>query len=429
MSETPWQAASMEALQSQRETARPHRIFYGWWVVLVSALGLFWGVPLTVFSFGVFLKPLMQEFHAGRAAISLGFTVKLFVVALCTPLTGWLLDRFGARKVILPFTALYGAVLLFNKAFSGGLWHFYFFYAVLGLLVHGFGPVPYGYVVTHWFDRRRGLALGLMMLGIGSGAIIMPSLAQQLIVRFGWRAAYSILGGAVWLIALPTVAAFLKEKPKDLGLLPDGIRPTHPAAQAAAPLHGLTAYEAWGTGTFWLLTCAFFLVSASVQGCVVHLVAMLSDRGINPQTAALGSSLIGAAVLFARVGVGYLLDRVFAARLAAVCFAIAALGIGLLWLGSTSLAFAGAFFVGLGLGAEVDLIPYLTARYFGLRALGKIYASAFAAFALAGALGPLVMGAGFDLTGSYSAVLIAFFVATLLAAMLISRLGPYRAAA
>jgi nitrate/nitrite transporter NarK len=121
-----------------------------------------------------------------------------------------------------------------------------------------------------------------------------------------------------------------------------------------------------------------------------------------------------------------LLDQLFAPLLAAACFATAAVGIGLLWLGSTPLAFTGAFFIGLGLGAEVDLIPYLTARYFGLRAFGKIYSLVFAAFALAGALGPLILGAAFDKTGSYNAILIAFFAATLAAAVLIARLGPYR---
>jgi MFS family permease len=153
---------------------------------------------------------------------------------------------------------------------------------------------------------------------------------------------------------------------------------------------------------------------------------MLGDRGVNVQTAALGSSLIGVAVLIARVGIGYLLDRVFAPRLAALCFASTACGISLLWLGGRTMAFVGAFLVGFGLGAEVDLIPYLTGRYFGLRAFGKIYSSAFAVFALAGALGPLIMGAGFDKTGSYRGPLIAFAAATLLAAVLLTRLGAYR---
>src|SRR5208283_90339 len=188
----------------------------------------------------------------------------------------------------------------------------------------------------------------------------------------------------------------------------------------------LAAHDAWHSGTFWLMVCAFFLVSISVQGCLVHTTAMLIDRGIAAQTAALGSSLVGAAVLLGRVGTGYLLDHLFAPRVAAVFFGGAALGIGLLWLGTTPVAFAGAFLVGLGLGAEVDLIAYLISRYFGLRAFGKVYSSAFAAFALAGALGPLIMGASFDQTGSYRGALATFLVATLVAAVLMTRLGPYR---
>jgi MFS family permease len=426
MGDASRQTSSVRGLSSPERKYRVHRIFYGWWIVLTSAVGIFWGVPITVYSFSVFLRPVMQEFHAGRAAVSLGFTVQLFVAALCTPLLGWLLDRYGARRVILPSTAVFGAVLICNRVFSSSLWQFYFFYAALGFFVHGLGPVPYGYIVSQWFDRRRGLALGLMMLGIGGGAIIMPSLTQQLITRFGWHAAYTILGSAVWLVAVPIVAAFLKERPGDLGLLPDGACARDSSEETKAAHPGLLAKEAWRTATFWLLVCAFVLVSASVQGCVVHLAAMLSDRGVKVQTAALGSSLIGSAVLIGRVGIGYLLDRIFAPRLAALCFTSTAFGIGLLWLGSTKMAFAGAFLVGFGLGAEVDLIPYLTGRYFGLRAFGKIYSSAFAAFAVAGAFGPLIMGAGFDKTGSYRVPLIAFVAATLLAAVLLTRLPAYR---
>lgn len=174
------------------------------------------------------------------------------------------------------------------------------------------------------------------------------------------------------------------------------------------------------------MACAFTLVSASVQACVVHLAPMLNDRNLGTRAAALGSSLIGAAVMIGRLGTGYLLDRTFAARLASILFAVSGLGIALLLLGSRGAAFAGAFLVGLGLGAEVDLIPYLAGRYFGLRDFGKVYSSLFAAFALAGAFGPLMMGASFDRTGSYRDALIAFLAAAMCAAALISRLGPYR---
>jgi MFS family permease len=427
MADTCSQSSSACPLEAREVTLRHRRVFFfGWWVVLAAAVGLFWGVPVTVFSFTAFLKPLMQEFHAGRAAVSLAFTLQLIVGALSNPLAGWLIGRYGARKVVLPATAIFGALLLSVIAFSSGLWRMYVFYTALGFVIPGLGPLPYGCVVSHWFDRRRGLALGLMMVGIGSGAMIMPLLTQQLVARLGWRAAYETLGGAVLLISIPVVAAFLKEKPQDLGLLSDGAAPNESTAEQEPAAQGLTAREAWHTGTFWVMVCAFFLVSASVQGCLVHTIAMLSDRGISAQKAALGSSLAGASVLIGRVFTGYLLDRLFAPRVAAAFFGSAALGIGLLWLGTTPIAFAGAFLVGLGLGAEVDIIAYLTSRYFGLRAFGQIYSWAFAAFALAGALGPLLMGASFDRTGSYHGALATFLAATVAAAVFMTRLGPYR---
>jgi MFS family permease len=152
---------------------------------------------------------------------------------------------------------------------------------------------------------------------------------------------------------------------------------------------------------------------------------MLNDQGVDLPTAALGSSIVGAAILLGRAGTGYLLDRFFAPRIAAAFFGGAALGIAALWRGGP-LAFAGGFLVGLGLGAEVDLIAYLTSRYFGLRAFAKVYSLILAAFGLAAALGPLLMGARFDRTGSYRDPLITLLVAAVIAAILMTRLGPYR---
>src|SRR5579863_407992 len=239
------------------------RIFYGWWVVLASAFGLFWGIPISVYSFSVFFRPLMQEFHVGRAAVSLAFTLKLVAGGLCATPAGWLIDRYGARRVILIGTAIFGSILLANRLFSGGIAQFYFFYVLLGLSIPGVSPIPYGSLVSHWFDRRRGLALGLTMLGIGVGAVIMPSVAQILIARFGWKTAYSILGAAVLLICWPVVASVLKERPEDLGLLSDGALVKTGAIDRVP--QGLTAHEAWRSRDFWIMALAFTLVSASVQ--------------------------------------------------------------------------------------------------------------------------------------------------------------------
>jgi MFS family permease len=402
------------------------RVFYGWWVVLAAAVGLFWGIPVSVYSFGVFLKPLIHDFHSSRAAVSLGFTLQALVHAGCAPLAGWLIGRFGTRRVVVPAAAMFGLILLSMRAFSGGIAQFYLFYVALGLVGTGVGPIPYGNVISRWFDRRRGLALGLGMLGIGAGAMIVPLLAQHFIAEFGWRTAYAIFGCAVLLVSVPAAATWLKDRPQDLGLLPDG--DTRNDGMAAADAEsGLRARDALRSRTFWILVCAFFLVGASVQGCLVHAVAMFSDSGLSMHTAALGGSLLGCAVLIGRLGTGYLLDRFFAPRIAAIFFACVAAGIGLfLKGGETPWAFAGAFLVGLGLGAEVDIIPYSIGRYFGLRAFAQICGVAFACFILAGAVGPLLMGAGFDLTGSYRGVLMVFVAATALAALLMTTLGPYR---
>jgi MFS family permease len=408
-------------------SGKGHRVFYGWWVVLTAVAALFWGIPVTVYSFSVFFKPLVQEFHAGRSAVSLAYTLRAIADAISLPFAGWLIGRFGARRLILPTAVMFGLVLISIRFWSESIGQFYVFYVLLGLTGIGLGPVAYGDVVSRWFDKRRGLALGLAMLGIGCGAVIIPRVAQHLITSFGWRNAYAIFGLAVLLLPVPVVAVFLKEQPQDLGILPDGAaRRDQTIPKDLSPL-GLSASEARRTRSFWFMTCAFFLAGASLQGCVVHLAVMLSDRGMNLRAAALGSSLLGLAVMMGRVGTGYVLDRFFAPRVASLVFGCAAVGIGLFLTGGTEpIVYLGAFLVGLGLGAEIDIIPYLIGRYFGLHAFAQIYSLALSVFVLAGAAGPLLMGAGFDLTGSYQVPLAALFILTLAAALLMTQLGPYQ---
>ena len=416
--------------RDQVTNQRP-RVFFGWWVVATAALGLCLGAaPIIVYAFGVFFKPLSEEYHAGRGAISLAFTLQNLAAALSAPLTGRLVDRFGARRVILPGTAIFGIILLSSKLIGGELWHFYLFLAVLGIIHGCTSPVSYGVVVSHWFNRRRGLGLGLMMLGIGVGAIAMPSAAQRLITMFGWRAAYAIFGGTALVVVLPIAALFLRNDPKDMGLLPDGVIQADQNAQLPAGepnLEGLTWQEIWHNSTFWLLVSSFFLASASATACVLHMPALLTDRGVSPQEAAAASSLVGFALLLARVGTGYLLDRFFAPRLAVFFFCAAAAGMGVLMFGAAGkTALVPAFLIGMGMGAEGDIIAYSLSRYFGLRAFGTAYGYAFGVFVLAGALGTLLMGVGFDVTHAYTVPLAGFFLAMLLAAGLMTGLGPYR---
>jgi MFS family permease len=404
------------------------RVFYGWWVVATASLGMSLSTgTIVVLSFGVFFKPLSQHFHAGRAAVSLAFMLHNLVGAACVPLIGRLIDRFGARKVILAGTATFGLVLLSSEFLGTRIGHLYLFYVILGLMSGSTSPVPYGVVVSRWFDRHRGLALGMMATGLGLGAIAMPLVAQRLIATFGWRAAYATFGCTVLLLPLPTVAAFLGEDPGQKGMWPDGVAPAQTAGQNKRRYEGLSWGDIWRHPGFCLLICAFSLAGASLFACILHLPALLTDRGASAQDSAIASSVVGLALLIGRVGVGYLLDRIFAPRLAMLLFGSAAVGIALLWAGSVGkIALLAAFLVGAGMGAEVDIIAYSMSRYFGMRALGTAFGFGFGSYTLAGALGVWLMGAGFDLTHSYNVPLGGFFVAMLMAAGLMIRLGPYR---
>ena len=242
-----------------------------------AALGLCLGAaPIIVLAFGVFFKPLTQEYHAGRGAISFAFTLQNLAAALFAPLTGRLIDRFGARKVILPGTAIFGLMLLSSKLLGSKLLYFYIFLAALGIIQGCTSPVSYSVVVSHWFNRRRGLGLGLMMLGIGVGAIVVPFAAQRLIAMFGWRAAYATCGGAVLVIVLPIAAAFLRNDPRDKGLLPDGIVDANEKAQPVTGEHtcveGLTWQQTWYSSGCWSLRSflraeAYTHASCTCQRC------------------------------------------------------------------------------------------------------------------------------------------------------------------
>jgi MFS family permease len=337
----------------QSGTSEQPKFFYGWWIVVVAGIGLCLSYgPIIVYSFGVFIKPLTQELHSSRASISLAFTLANLVQSISSPLAGRLADRLGARRVILVATIIFALLLVFSQLLPAKLWSFYAFFGLLGFVGSGPAPIPYVKVISRWFDRHRGLALGLTMFGIGAGVILMPALAQKLIAMFGWRSTYVVIGLLVLVVSVPVVAFFLKESPEEMGLLPDGAVAARNATQRQGSEEGLTWWDARRSATFWLMVGAVFLVGASLHGCVLHLAPMLSDQGVSPQRIGLAISILGSALLIGRVGSGYLLDRFFAPYVAMCIFGAVACGIALLRMGVASgLLFLAVFLIGLGMGA------------------------------------------------------------------------------
>jgi len=406
--------------------------FFGWWVVLASIVGLCGGVAsLVLWTFGVFLKPLTAEFGWSRTQVSAAVLFSTVATVIVAPILGRLVDRIGARRIALPSFVLLGLTFASFSLLQGSIAVYYALFAIIAVLGAGTSSIVYSRVITSWFDRRRGIALGLALAGVGLGAFVMPLLGQALIDALGWRKAYVALAALVVAIALPLNWLLLRDDPQALGQYPDGIVPdgavTRPdPAAVLAQQPGLGSAEALRSPVFWSMAIAFGLAGFAVTGPMLHLVAMLSDRGMSPAMAAAASSTVGLALLGGRVLAGHLMDRFFAPYVA-VGFVLGSV-IGLLALAagaSGPLAFAAAVLIGLTAGAEIDVIAFLSSRYFGLRCFGEIYGWQYAAYSAAAGTAPIATAIGFDATGSYEGVLYAFAGLLLLAAVLLARLPRY----
>lgn len=388
----------------------------GWQVALASGLGLFVGFgSLLVFTFGVFLKPLTEEFSWSRQSYSLAFGIAAMTVAFSSPGLGYLLDRFGPKRIILPCLTIYGCAFASLFLLTHHIIQFYFTFVVLGLVGNGTAQLAYSQAVSTWFDRRRGTALALLMAGSAIGAMVLPPAAQSLILHLGWRLAFLALGSIILFLGLPVVARFVREKP--------GFRESrrHEA-------HGVPLSQALRSRPFWILVAALFMASISQNGALTHLSALLTDRGVSAAEAAMALSVMGAASLLGRLVTGWLLDRFFAPGVAFSLLMLSAFGVFLLSRAhSMAIGSLASALIGLGMGGEADITPYLLSRYFGFRSFSTLYGFTWTSYAIAGAIGPVLMGRAFDASASYQAFLVQLSAVTLASACLMLLLPRYGA--
>jgi MFS family permease len=394
-----------------------------WLVVVASVLGLQVGSgPILIFSSGVFLKPVSAELGITRGDLSIALLLAALCTAVTSPFFGWLLDRFGTRRVMMPGIVLYAlAVAAFGLMQAQPAFVIPLIYAVVGVIGSVQTPIPYAAVVAQWFDRQRGLALGIATAGVGLGVALLPPFLAMLIGAFGWRTAYLGLGIAVLVLAWLPVALFVREPP---GLAQAAAR--RPERGATDALPGTTAREAFRQWRFWALTIAFFLAVMAINGTLTHVIPLLTDRGIAPQDAAFIFSFAGYAIILGRILAGWCLDRFWGPHVAMVFFVVPIIGIALLAGGGTGIVpLVGAVLCGAGIGAEIDLMAFLVSRYFGLKAYGKIYGLMFAVFGIGTGIGPALSGFSFDRYHSYAPIFIVYMVALVITCALFIRLGPY----
>ena len=371
------------------------KFFYGWWVVLASGIGVGCGVavfiPATV---GVLAGPLQHTFGWSPQTIFTAPTVATTTTIAIAPFLGALVDRIGARRIIL-FSYIAEALIIgsFHYLTPSPIW-FLFRYALLAIFATGTTAVAFAAVISKWFDRHRGLALGVALAGIGIGGVVWSLLTQTLSERYGWRNAMPIEAAVILLVALPLLLIVIKESPQQMGLTVDGDpleSKTKTQIRAERPQGGMTLAEAIRTRPYWLILLVALLTGFGVQSIMLHLVSILKASGESPRLAAQTQATLWIALVLGRTSTGWLMDRFFAPRVAAAFLVPPIIGIFMLANGAINgTAVVAAMLVGLAAGAEVDVIAFLCSRYFGLRNYSRIYATFFSFFALGSGFGPML---------------------------------------
>lgn len=386
----------------------------GWPALVAAFLGIAFGVTsLFFYTSGVFMKPIALEFGWTRAELSTGSLFSVLSLAAIAPFCGAVVDRIGVRAFTV--VSLLGLALAFflMSRLPDDLTAYFALTVAISVVAAGTTPVPFTRLINQWFDKARGLALGIALCGTGIAAAVAPRVLAGIVEARGWRFGYVAMAIAVACVA-PIVAWLLGRKSN-----------IQRAQDLPSEKHGMTFRAAVRTMRFWVLAIALLASAAGSSAIIVHMIPMLTDAGLTPQRAAATAALIGIAVIISRVAAGAAIDRIFAPYVAVALFTTGAFGCFVLAGGGPAWAPLAAVLVGFAIGAEADLIGYVVYRYFGMRAYGVIYGSQYTAFLIGIAFGPLFAGAVFDRYRAYTLALVGAGVALTIAATLMSRLGPF----
>jgi len=411
------------------------RFYYGWWIVVVSFIGDFMSAGVGAFAFSLFLKPMSEELGWARSMTAGAFTLRTIAGAVSAPIMGPLLDRYGARPLMV-FGALLGGFGILALSRTTELWHFYLFYGVLGAIgLIEFGGFITSTAISKWFIRKRGRALAIATMGITLGGVVLTPVAQYLISNFGWRTAWLVLGITIWAVVVAPAAIFMRRRPEDMGLLPDGDKaPANDPSNTVSHARPADQEQVWTlkaalkTPTLWLALIAFNLNGLGASAIVIHEVAYLTDRGYSTTLAvavATGHALFAALGTFVA---GLIAEKVSVRHCLIVAFLGASVGVGILMnAANTTVLLFFALIYGFSLGSYIVLNPLVWANYYGRTFLGTIRGVVMPLQMLASSIGPLFAALIYDSTASYQWALSTYMVCWLLAAFFIFLAKPPRA--
>ncbi len=397
------------------------KLFYGWVVVAVFlVIGItLYGIH---FSFGIFFKSIESEFSLTRAATSTILSANLLLAGVYSFFAGWALDRYGPSLVVLLMGIFTGLSLVLTSQ-TNALWQLFITYSLL--LAMGTGPlyvVPMS-AVSRWFDKKRGLALGLSSVGVGLGTLVMAPFATYLITNFNWHTAYLVIGLIAWLVVIP-LSMLLKKEPREVGALSDRVKSYATEVKSEEdgiqPI-GYSWSQLFRTRSFWLFVFIWFLFAACLFLIFTHLVPHVTDIGFSAGQAAVVLSLIGVASIPGRLLMGIVSDRL-GRKLAPIICTLLQSGaiVWLVWaqdlwsLYLFALIF-GFVYSGFGISGAA-----LISDTFGLSKIGTIFGLLEISFGIGAAIGSAFGGIIFDVSHSYSIAFLIGVGAMLVATLLIT---------
>ena len=383
-------------------TGETRRIFYGWWVVAAAFLNLFFAVGIIFYGFPVFYTSFVESLGFTRAQVTQGFLLGFLIIGLPFGLlVGAVIDRIGARWVIVTGAGFVGISLLLMARMTK-LWQ-YEALCVLEVLGYVFaGPIANQVLVSRWFRARRGRAMGVAYLGLGSGGVVAPLLANYLIRTYGWRHALEIIALALMAVLLPVGIWITRSTPEESGLLPDGESPANSLNAATGDITSSGVVEAVRTTNFWLIVLGSTLAIGAIGSVIQHFILFLRDQGYSATVASRFSTGLLAASLAGRILVGYAVDHVQKKNAMALFYFLMGASVLLLRMASqpaAALTFALVF--GFSMGADYMLVPLVTAESFGTASLGKLLALIIMGYSLGQWGLPWVVGRLFDASHSY----------------------------
>ncbi len=391
----------------------------GWPIVLSSMLGIGLGLsPLPFYTTGVFAPHLANAFGWKIGDIMGGITITTLMVLWAGPLVGILAARFGVRRVAIISLVLFSFAFMGFALSNGSLVQYYVTWAIVAVLGAGTLPITWTRAVNHWFDLRKGLALGISLMGTGLFGFFSKAITTGLINSFGWRGAYIGLGLLPLLIATPIALIAFRDRD-----------PAKPDADSnAAPAPGLTFAQTVRQWRFWLMAIAFVPISFALAGPIPNMENILKTGGVSPRTVLELTPFIGLSALSGRLLGGWLLDRFWAPGIA--FFILCSPGFSCWILAHGPLDFYGAMLsivlIGFAVGVEYDMMAFFVARYFGMRSYTVTYGVLYVFFSIGAGVGPLIFGRSFDATGSYNSILTLSFAFLVAGAAAFLTLGAYR---